>query len=75
VAYVDKIVAREGTKYRTRWRDPDGPQQSRTFIRKVDADRFARRIEYDINVGGYLDPVAGKVSVRVYGEEWRKAQL
>ena len=75
MAYVDKVITRDGTKYRARWRDPDGSQKSRSFVRKVDADRFARRIEYDINVGGYVDPHAGKVSVRTYAEEWRKAQL
>ena len=75
MAYVDKVVTRDGTKYRARWRDPDGSQKSRSFMRKVDADRFARRTEYDINVGGYVDPHAGRLSVRTYAEEWRKAQL
>src|SRR5258708_39516365 len=66
---------REGREYGARWRDAEGSQKSRSFIRKVDGDRFARRMEYDINVGGYVDPHAGKVSVRTYAEEWRKAQL
>jgi hypothetical protein len=32
-----------------RYRDPSGRSQERSFTRKVDADRFAREVEVDIN--------------------------
>ena len=75
MAYVDRLTTKNGLRYRARWRDPDGSQKSRTFVRRADADRFARRTEYDLNVGGYVDPHAGKATVRTYGEEWRRSQL
>ena len=75
MAYIDKVKTKDGIKYRARWRGPDGSQKSRTFIKKTDADGFARRMDYDLNVGTYVDPHAGKVLVRVYGEQWRKGQL
>jgi len=75
LAYIDKVKVSGGIKYRARWRGPDGKQKSRTFITKSDADRFARRIDYDLNVGTYTDPHAGKVLLHIYGERWRKAQL
>jgi integrase len=62
-------------RYRTRWRDPDGSEKSRSFARKTDADRWSAKVENDINLGGYIDPHAGKVTVQAYGEQWRAAQL
>jgi integrase len=62
-------------RYRTRWRDPDGSEKSRSFARKIDADRWAIKIEHDIQVGGYIDPHAGKITVQIYGEQWRRSQL
>jgi len=41
--------------YRVRSRDPLGQQRSRTFRRKVDADRFAREIEVDNDRGAWID--------------------
>jgi integrase len=75
VAFVDKVQTNRGVRYRARWRDPGGASRSRSFPRKTDADRFAAKVEHDIHIGGYIDPHAGKVAVRTYGEQWRAAQL
>ena len=64
MAHVDKISTGRGLRYRARWRDPDGSEKSKTFDRKSDADRFASKVEHDVNVGGYIDPHAGRVTVR-----------
>lgn len=75
MAHVDRIQTRKGQRYRARWRAPDGSEKSRSFDRKSDADRFATKVEHDVNVGGYVDPHAGKITVHTYAEQWRKAQL
>lgn len=75
MASVQRYSTRDGIRYRARWRDPDGSSKSHTFDRKGDADRFATRVEHDMFAGAYVDPQAGRITVREYGEEWRKAQL
>ena len=75
MAHVDKISTGRGLRYRARWRDPDGSEKSKTFDRKSDADRFASKVEHDVNVGGYIDPHAGRITVREYGQQWRVSQL
>ena len=75
MAHVDKVQSRKGTRYRARWRDLDGKDKARTFPTKKDADRFANKIEHDLNVGGYHDPRSGRITIFEYGEQWRRAQL
>lgn len=60
--------------YRVRWWGPNGKQRSKSFKRKVDADRFAATVSADIVRGSYIDPDAGKVRFEDYAERWLKAQ-
>lgn len=62
-------------RYRARWRDPDGRQQTRVFDRKVDADQFLATVEHRKLVGEYVDPNAGRVTLREYAEAWRARQV
>src|SRR6266498_3236682 len=55
---------------RARWRDPAGREHSKTFTRKIDADRFLARIEGDKLKGSYVDPDAGRTPFRVVAERW-----
>jgi integrase len=75
MAYVDKVPGGKGVRYRARWRDPDGSEKSRSFDRKSEADRWATKMDHDVHVGGYVDPHAGRMTVREYGEQWRASQL
>ncbi len=52
--------------YKVRYRDPERRERSKTFLRKIDAEEFARSVETDIRRGHYLDPSAGKVTL----ESW-----
>ena len=56
--------------YKVRYRDPDRKERSRTFLRKADAEDFARSVETDIDRGQYLDPAKGKVAVAEWADEW-----
>jgi integrase len=60
----------KGDRWRARYLDPMGQERSRTFARKVDADRFLATVETDKLRGAYIDPNAGRVTFREYGEEW-----
>lgn len=60
--------------WQARWRDPDGSSRSKSFRRKVDAQRFLATVEADMLRGSYVDPSAGKVTLRDFGETWLGAQ-
>ena len=52
--------------YRVRYRDPGDHNRSRTFRRKVDAERFAREVEVDMDRGQWIDPRGADVAL----EQW-----
>jgi integrase len=56
------------------WRDPDGRQRTRTFTRKIDAQRYLTNIEADKLRGSYVDPHAGKITFRAFAEQWAASQ-
>jgi integrase len=60
----------KGKRYRVRYTDPDGKERSRSFARKEDADRFRHTVSADIIRGTYLDPAAGRITLRAYTEGW-----
>jgi integrase len=62
----DRPTARHGRgkRWKARYLDPDGRQRSKAFARKADADRFLTEIEHSKIAGSYLDPDAGRVTLR-----------
>ena len=73
MAGIDK---RPDGRYRARWREyPGGPQRTRRFTRKADAQRFIDGIAGDPARGVYIDPADGQMLFRDYAEEWRAAQV
>ena len=54
-------------RWDVRYRDPDQRQRTRTFHRKVDAQKFANLVEADIARGEWLDPGPGQGDVRRLG--------
>jgi len=73
VASIDK---RPNGRYRTRWREhPGGPQKTRHFDRKGDAQRFLDGIRGDLAHGLYVDPAGGRTLFRDYAEAWRAGQV
>jgi integrase len=73
------IEKKSNGRYLARWRDPAGQQRAKTFDRKLDADRFLASLTVDAMQGRYVDPRAGKVTVRelavrwVAGQPWRQS--
>jgi integrase len=65
-----KKQARGRPRWRARYRDPAGRERSRSFVRKVDAERFLVGIEDAKLRGAYVDPAAGKVPLAEWAERW-----
>lgn len=65
-----------GKRYRVRWTDPEsGDDRTRGFDKKKDADQFDANVHADISRGQYIDPTAGKITVREYSESWMSQQI
>lgn len=61
-------------RWQARYRDPDGNERSKAFRRKLDAQRWIDENTADMLTGRYVDPAAGRVTLREYAERWRAAQ-
>ena len=72
MAHIEKRGPR---RYRARYRAPNGVERSRTFERRVDAERWLDRLRGDLARGWYVDPEAGRRLFRDYAASWRETQL
>ena len=50
------------TRWLARYRDPAGQQRSKSFDRKIDAERFLISVENAKLTGGYIDPTAARLT-------------
>ena len=76
------VEKRSDSQWRARWREyPGGPQRTKHFGRKVDADRHLVKVQHDLMVGAYIDPKAAQVTLRPYiathlvRQPWRPATV
>jgi integrase len=58
-----------GLRWRVRYLGPDGREHGESFGRRVDADKFKVAVEADVQRGTYVDPDAGKITLRRYAED------
>jgi integrase len=56
--------------WRARYRAPDGRQLSKTFKRRIDAERWLRAEEGRADRGEWVDPTAGAVRYSHWAEAW-----
>ena len=74
MGYVEDLRGKKQGRGRPRWRaryrDPSGRERSKSFARKVDAERFLVGIEDAKLRGAYVDPAAGKVPFSEWAERW-----
>jgi integrase len=74
VGYVEDLRGKKQGRGRPRWRaryrDPSGRERSKSFARKVDAERFLVAVEDAKLRGAYVDPAAGKISFGEWAERW-----
>jgi hypothetical protein len=62
-------------RWYARYRDPAGVQRTRTFDRKVDAERCLTSVESTKMAGAYVDPPAGAITVREFYDSWSTRQV
>jgi integrase len=56
--------------WRARYRGPDGRQHSKSFSRKVDAERWLRAEERKADQGEWIDPNAGAITYGEWATHW-----
>lgn len=59
--------------WRARYRAPDGRQHSKSFGRKVDAERWLRNEESKADRGEWVDPTAGTLRYGEWADRWLSA--
>ncbi|WP_441250384.1 tyrosine-type recombinase/integrase [Kitasatospora sp. McL0602] len=59
-------------RYRARYIGPDGTEKSKSFPdrQKRQADQWLAQLEADMARGQYIDPNAGRITVRQHAEKW-----
>ena len=67
---VTTAAGKSATRWQARYRGPDGKERTRRFDRKVDAENWLDANGADIARGAWIDPAAGKVTLRTYAERW-----
>jgi hypothetical protein len=70
VATIEKRIRDGKVSYRVRYRDPAGRQRSKSFARKVDADRWMVTTEQAKLKGSYINPALGKTKLAEVAERW-----
>ena len=70
MAHVEK---RGPSRWRARYRDPYGLERSKTFTRRIDAERWLTSVEHAKLSGAYVDPAAGRVTFEDWAMQWLDA--
>ncbi|MGI8807923.1 MAG: tyrosine-type recombinase/integrase [Acidimicrobiales bacterium] len=67
MAHVEK---RGPGRWRARYRDPVGIERSKTFDRRIDAERWLTSVEHAKLSGAYVDPTAGRITFGDWAMHW-----
>lgn len=70
MASIDKRVRDGKVSWRVRYRDPQGKQRNKSFPRKVEASAFAATVETSKLTSNYINPNAGKITVKDLTTLW-----
>lgn len=70
VASIRKVIHESGrTSWQARWRDPAGAQRSKSFDRRVDAERHLTTVEARKLAGTYINPRADRLKLGEFTEQ------
>jgi hypothetical protein len=68
MASIDKRP--DGT-YRARWREyPGGPQKTKSFQRKIDANDWLVKVQHELRSGIYVDAMKTRTTLAEYTDPW-----
>ena len=68
------IAKRDDGRWRARYRDTDGHEDSRHFDRRVDAQAWLDTVTTAVQTGTYSDPKRGQVTLGEWARTWSDAQ-
>lgn len=63
-----------GKRWRVRYNDDTGRAREMLFERKADADNYDASVRSDVARGQYIDPRAGRLTLKAYGLTWLAGQ-
>ena len=66
----EKWIRNGKVRWYVRYFDPSGMRKSKTFDRKVDAQRFQRQVETSIrDTNSYIDPSRSKITCAAFADK------
>jgi integrase len=68
-------VRKRGKAWQATIRGPDGKERTKTYAKKVDAERWANTQEADKARGTWIDPTAGRVTFGQFALSWAEGQV
>lgn len=71
---VEKRTRNGKVRWYARYRDADGRQRTKTFDRKVDAERIMTTVGADLLRGTYIAPDDGRLTFGDYAQQWAAIQ-
>ncbi len=74
MASIEKRTRNGQVRWYMRYRDPNGQQRTKTFDRKVDAERYLTSIESSKLTGSYINPAAARLTLGPWAQRWLDGQ-
>lgn len=69
------VAKRPNGKWRARYRDDAGKENSRHFDRKIDAQQWLDRVTASVVTDSYVDPNAGRITFKQFYDDWSARQV
>lgn len=70
MASIEKRTRDGRARWYARYRDPSGKSRTKTFDRRVDAERYLTGVESSKLTGSYVDPALARVTVEAWAQRW-----
>jgi hypothetical protein len=74
MASIEKRTRNGGSVWRAHYRTPDGGQRNKTFLRKIDAERFLTMVESAKLSGSFSDPALARLTTGEWSARWLAGQ-
>lgn len=74
MASIEKRTRDGRPRWYARYRDPDGRQRTKSFVRKADAERYLTGVESSKLTGSYVDPARSRLTVGTWAQQWLDGQ-
>ena len=68
------VEKRANGRWRARYRGPDNRERSKTFDRRVDAERWLAGVAFGIARGEWTDPARARITVGQWSSQWMTAK-